>query len=87
MMYLGKDPVGLATSIPEFANIAKIEVGRYIPTEDITVSNLWIQHSLGVEPDFILYQSNITSSTSNLSGTNLILGTVIKTDMLNQYNG
>ena len=53
MMYLGKDAIGLATSIPEFANIAKIECGNYTPTQDELITDVILNHSLGEIPDFL----------------------------------
>ena len=54
MMYLGKDPVGLATSLPVFSDIAKIEFGEYTPSTDEDISTKSISHSLGEIPDFII---------------------------------
>ena len=65
MIYLGKDAVGLATSIPEFANLAKIEVGEYTPITDMSVSNVWFSHSLKEAPDFIFCRSDIFTIEAN----------------------
>lgn len=59
MMYLGNDPVGLATSLPVFSDKAQIEIGIYIPDDDINVTDnpIYINHNLGVVPDFIFFNS------------------------------
>lgn len=54
MIYLGKDPVGLATSIPEFANIAKMECGTFIVEQDTLADGYIINHNLGIIPDFFM---------------------------------
>lgn len=58
MMYLGQDPIGLATSIPIFGDKVEIEYGEYIAENDITTSNVTIHHNLGAIPDFVLIQTN-----------------------------
>lgn len=55
MMYLGDQAVGIATSIPIFGDIAKIECGKYTPIEDEIPSNVNIPHSLNSVPDFACY--------------------------------
>ena len=57
MMYLGQDPVGLATSIPIFEQDMKIEYGEYIPENDIFPTDVVINHGLGAIPDFFLVQA------------------------------
>ena len=57
MMYLGQDPVGLATSIPIFEKDMKIEYGEYIPENDIYSGDVIINHGLGAIPDFFLAQA------------------------------
>ena len=52
MMYLGDQAVGLATSLPEFADIAKIECGTFIVEEDTLANDYIINHNLGIIPDF-----------------------------------
>ena len=64
MIYLGQDAIGLATSIPIFANLADIEMGEYTPTQDTLITEVSISHSLGKMPDFYLYYT-----------TNFVLGT------------
>lgn len=61
MMYLGDNPVGLATSIPVFSDKADIEYGEYIPETDILIYNgtLFIPHSIGTLPDFIIVTADI----------------------------
>ena len=58
MMYLGNQAVGIATSLPEFADIAKIECGNYTPESDTAITEVNILHSLGEVPDFIIYYTN-----------------------------
>lgn len=71
MMYLGKDAVGLATSIPEFANIAKIECGTFIVEEDTLANDYIINHNLGIIPDFFLCYA-AQAFTNNTSKVYLI---------------
>lgn len=81
MMYLGKDAVGLATSIPIFGNLAQIEVGEYTPTSDTSISNVWFSHSLKTAPDFIFCRAdNFTieaSSTQYLESSIACISSVI----------
>ena len=57
MMYLGSNAVGMATSLPQFADIAKIECGNYTPTTDELISSKTFNHNLGEVPDLILLYS------------------------------
>lgn len=73
MIYLGSDPVGITTSIPKFADIAKIEVGEYTPEQDELIRTMTpLTHSLGVVPDFILvYTDPISREGANWPKTYL----------------
>ena len=65
MMYLGNQAVGIATSLPQFADIAKVEIGTYKSNSDTIASMARIQHSLGEVPDFIFtYCDTFPSSSS-----------------------
>ena len=86
MMYLGKDPIGLATSIPEFGNIAKIEIGEYTPLTDVVASETQIQHSLGIVPDFILYYCNEFTTSDQYIDTYIMSGFCTKTNFTNNEN-
>ena len=78
MMYLGSNAVGLATSIPSFADIAKIECGNYTPTTDEDVADTWISHSLGVMPDFVLFVANNFTLTTASATKYLESGAIYK---------
>lgn len=83
MMYLGNQAVGIATSLPEFADIAKIECGNYTPTEDENPNNIYIPHSLGEIPDFIVYQSTGVAVSDSYQYTYLISGIIYIVPVLN----
>lgn len=74
MIYLGNDPVGLTTSIPKFANIAKIECGDYTPTTDISPDEVSIPHSLGEIPDFFCYYCDDIEGLNNYQYTYVLNG-------------
>ena len=83
MMYLGDQAVGLATSLPIFGDIAKIECGEYTPTTDMTSNDRWFNHSLGVIPDFILVFTSGMSGSATASNTYLVNFLVTKHDFVN----
>ena len=87
MMYLGKDPVGLATSIPEFADIAKIECGNYTPSTDETAMEVRVSHSLGELPDFLLFFSDTITASNESEVSYTVNGTIVRQNTSNSYNG
>ena len=64
MMYLGDNPIGLATSIPIFSDKVEIEYGEYTPETDIPIYNstLFIPHNIGTIPDFVIVAADIPES-------------------------
>ena len=78
MMYLGQDPVGLATSIPIFEQDMKIEYGEYIPENDIFPTDVVINHGLGAIPDFFLVQAVNIEITNTYEKKYLLYCMVIK---------
>ena len=64
MIYLGSNPVGIATSLPIFGDIVNIEVGEYTPIEDTLVSSVTFNHNLNTTPDFIYIYSEPIARTS-----------------------
>ena len=74
MMYLGENPVGLATSIPIFSDKVQIEYGEYTPQTDELVKTIDITHSLGVVPDFIIYSIEDIDLTNTYNVTYLLGG-------------
>ena len=82
MMYLGNQAVGMATSLPVFGDIAKIEMGTYIPTSDIASASLWFNHSLGKVPDFIIIYTREMSASATATNTYLVNFLVIKHEFI-----
>lgn len=82
MMYLGKDPVGLATSIPVFGEKMEIEYGEYISTTDISIGDVVINHHLGVMPDFLFFIADSIELLNTYSAKYMIEGTIIKLNLL-----
>ena len=68
MMYLGNNAVALTNSIPSFANLAKVEIGTYTPTQDEDTATTAISHSLGEVPNvLVFFADEITPSASDTS--------------------
>ena len=78
MMYLGNDPVGLATSIPTFAQFGKVEMGEYTPETDVDPGSLYVSHSLGEQPDFLYYYSDTVDSLASDEYSYMCFGVVSK---------
>lgn len=77
MMYLGKDAIGLNHMISNLGHDAILESGSYTPTQDIITNDLFIPHSLGVTPDFLICTSNFETS-KNQSANYLLASYIIK---------
>lgn len=66
MMYLGNNPIGIATSLPIFGDKVSIEYNTYTPIEDTLVSTVTFNHNLGTIPDFIyIYTDPISHGEDN----------------------
>ena len=78
MMYLGNNPVGLATSIPTFAQFGKVEMGEYTPETDIKWSEVRFNHSLGAVPDFIVFYSDKIDITTSYNTSYLVSTSVVR---------
>lgn len=74
MMYLGKDPIGMVTSLPVFNQIAQIEVGNYKSLTDENASETTIAHSLGDYPDFVFYYCDSMEMSESYTDIYLIFG-------------
>lgn len=68
MIYLGENAIGLNHMISQIGSAARIECGAYTPTEDESVVETVLNHSLGVIPDFLItFIDPITIQSYNTS--------------------
>ena len=86
MMYLGDKAVGIATSLPVFANVAKVEFGNYTPIEDEDVTTKYFSHSLGEIPDFIIFFATTFTIAYTYDVQYLITGSIIKKNIIGDAN-
>ena len=78
MMYLGDAPIGIAT------NVKLVERGSYTPDADINVGSVHIPHSLGITPDFVIVDANITNLTSDIPVNTVLSGVRMKKTFISQ---
>lgn len=87
MIYLGEDAIGIATSLPIFGDVAKVEVGEYTPNTDETAAEVVISHSLGELPDFLLFFSDTIIALNESEVSYVINGTLVRQNTSNARDG